>query len=126
MTVIIEDAAAQLPEEHRKLWERGSLSVLLCADDTLILGRTKEGVEQLLAAVQNAGRCYGMELHPDKFQLLQVRCVQNIQDTQGVIIPAQEDMIYLGALISGAGDASKELSRRIGAARADFDKLSII
>ena len=83
-------------------------------------------MEDILAAIQISGKSYGMELHPDKFQLLQIRCASSIQDSKGKIIRAQEDMIYLGALISGTGAAGKELSRRLGAARADFDKLSKI
>ena len=68
-----------------------------------------------------------MELHPDKFQLLKVQCEGNVRTVvQGDVIPAQPDMIYLGALISDTGDASKELSRQLGAARAEFDKLSNI
>ena len=126
MTVIIEQAASQLTGSDRDSWERGSLSVLLYADDTLILGRTTRAVEALLQAVQHAGRSYGMELHPDKFQLLKVRCAGKVRNVHGDVIPAQPDMIYLGALISDTGDANKELSRRLGAARADFDKLSKI
>eukprot|EP00959_Pyramimonas_sp_CCMP1952_P221999 4641288-Pyramimonas_sp.AAC.1 len=67
-----------------------------------------------------------MELHPDKFQLLKVRCAGKVRNVHGGAMPAQPDMIYLGALISDAGDANKELSRRLGAARADLDELSKI
>ena len=65
-----------------------------------------------------------MDLHADKFQLLSIRSTAEVQHSNGSVIEPQADMVYLGALISGDGHPVRELTRRIGNARADFRALS--
>ena len=67
-----------------------------------------------------AGRAYGLELHEDKFQLLQINCHDVIRNVSLDPISASPSLSYLGAVLSSDGRAGSELSRRIGAAKADF------
>eukprot|EP00959_Pyramimonas_sp_CCMP1952_P280970 5873028-Pyramimonas_sp.AAC.1 len=50
----------------------GSLSVLLCADDALLIGRSQDSRQQLLGSIPLAGARVGMELHWDKFQIVKI------------------------------------------------------
>jgi hypothetical protein len=65
-----------------------------------------------------------MELHPRKFQLLSTDAGTNVVVPDGVRIPLQSKIEYLGAVISADGDNNHELNRRIGMAKADFISLT--
>jgi hypothetical protein len=94
------------------------------ADDTLLLGANVKYVEVFLRAVAAAGRAHGLELHEDKFQLLQVRCSATVKNNRQEPIAGRASMTYLGASLAADGRVGSELSRRIGAARGDFRSLS--
>ena len=48
----------------------------------------------------------------------------NFPDSHGNDVKMKDAIIYLGALLSADGKPNSELSRRIGAAQADFKSLS--
>ena len=70
-----------------------------------------------------AGQLYGMELHWDKFQLLQVQCQSSIRTPPGDRIEFKPGIDYLGSIVSCDGLPGHELGRRIGMAKADFLQL---
>ena len=59
-----------------------------------------------------------------KLEILPVRCAANIPKPDGTTIVEKNSIVYLGALLSNSGAAGPELSRRLGAARADFKVLA--
>ena len=65
-----------------------------------------------------------MELHRNKFQLLQVGGVYHLSAPDGTIIAPNEVMTYLGATLYGDGGVKRELNRELGTAWGDFSKLS--
>ena len=79
-----------------------------------------------LQAVFEAGRRYGMELHYNKFQLLNIQCDTRIQRPDGLAVNASARMVYLGTVLSEHGSTDAELNRRIGQAKSDFRVLSRI
>ena len=86
MSVIVEDAVKSLDPSVQDLMGR-SLNVYLCADDTLVTGESERHVQQLLYAIAAAGKQYGLELHCNKFQLLQVGAEYRFLALDGNIIP---------------------------------------
>ena len=80
-------------------------------------------MEEFLAVVADMGRRYGLELHPDKLQLLQVRCNGGVRRPDGIKVDHSSTLSYLGSTLSNDGRVGSELSRRIGAAKGDFEKL---
>ena len=66
---------------------------------------------------------YGMELHWDKFQLLEVQCRASILTPTGERIEAKPGIDYLGSVLSHDGLPGHELGRRVGKAKADFLQL---
>ena len=110
MSIVMDDAFAQLPKADKRKVADGSMSALLYVGDALLLGNNRASLERLLAAVRAAGAPFGLELHADKFQFLQVVCTRQLRNGDGSIIPSREDMVYLGALITDNGRMQKELA----------------
>ena len=120
MTVLMHDAVQLLGTEARSAYDRGDLADLVYADDTLLVGVADRHLNEFLAAVQQTGMHYGLELHADKFQLLSTDAHARVTMPGGAPIPVLPKMEYLGALLTTDGCNSHELNRRIGAAKADF------
>jgi hypothetical protein len=123
MTIIMHDAVAELPPVPLQAYSKGHLYDVLYADDTLILGTSAHDVETLAASVERIGRTFGLMLHWDKTQALSICTSDRICSPDGTAIPEKGALQYLGATIYGDGRADSELSRKLGAARADFQKL---
>ena len=103
--------------------QNGSLGVVLYADDTLLIGVSEARVQELLDSVADVGLRFGMELHHSKFQLVSVRGTHKIKTPTGEIIPPTDVMTYLGSNLYADGGTKRELSRKLGAAWGDFQKL---
>ena len=67
--------------------------------------------------VRNVLKCH---LGVFKLQLLNVRCHAQVKAPSGEIIAPEDRMTYLGTVLDESGAVDSELSRRIGAAKADF------
>eukprot|EP00930_Biecheleria_cincta_P025694 TRINITY_DN18244_c0_g2_i1.p1 TRINITY_DN18244_c0_g2~~TRINITY_DN18244_c0_g2_i1.p1 ORF type:complete len:330 (-),score=41.55 TRINITY_DN18244_c0_g2_i1:133-1122(-) len=124
MSILMSDAVATLSPSAKAAYQKGDLSDLAYADDTLLLGVSSHYLSEFLSAVSAAGKNYGMSLHYDKFQLLQINCAGAIKLPTGEEVKAVDSMEYLGTLLTEDGRSAKELSRRIGMAKADFNALS--
>ena len=114
------DSVALLSEGASEAYQRNELADIAYADDTLLLGTSAQHVEEFLQCVARAGQAYGLELHPDKLQLLQVNCNDTIHLDDEHEVDPTGSMTYLGSTISPDGRMSSELTRRIGIAKADF------
>ena len=101
-------------------------SDVVYADDTLLLGTSDCHLQEFLSEVANAGSFYGMELHWDKFQLLQVQCQASILTPAYERIVSKPGIDYLGSVLAHDGLPGHELDRigrRIGMAKRDFLEL---
>ena len=122
MSVLVKDVEKKLDTDIRRSMDCGDMSILLYADDTVLIGRNEHHLQQLLNAIAGAGANMGMELHWDKFQLLQINCQMRITDPAGKIISPTPQMKYLGAILYDSGDIKPELGRRLGAAWGEFQR----
>ena len=68
----MSDARNLLSSTATKVLEAGTLSDLLYADDTLVIGESARLVEEYGAAIERAGASYGMALHWGKTQALSI------------------------------------------------------
>ena len=107
-------------------YQNGELAHLVYADDTLLLASRDDHLNEFMTAVAAAGKRYGMELHWDKFQLLEVQCHSKVLAPDGSRIIAKEGMSYLGTIVNHDGLPGHELNRRIGLAKADFLTFSTV
>ena len=123
MTVVVQDAAELLSPDSQQLYRKGDLSILLYADDSLLIGASQPGLQELLNALAQVGSRFGMELHWQKFQLLEVKTKLCILTPTGDRIPPADLLTYLGANLYRDGCIHSELSKKLGLAWAEFCKL---
>jgi len=124
MTVIVQDALEMLPEAARRQIDAGSLNIVLYADDTLLIGSSAQSLQQLLDAIATVGQRFGMELHWDKFQLMEVGGKYELHAPNGSQIQPSSSMCYLGCTMFADGGVKSELNRKLGIAWSDFKKLA--
>ena len=124
MTVLLRDAVGTLSQQDQRSYAEGELSALLYADDTLLVGGSAPGLQRLVEAVARTGAKFGLQLHADKFQLIQARHTDTIFDHEGAPVTPKHNMLYLGTAMAADGTVAKELGHRIGAASAAFNSLA--
>ncbi len=124
MSALMYDAHGMLSADARAAYDRGDLADIAYADDTLLLGVSSQHLSEYLSAVAAAGNRYGMELHYQKFQLVNVRCDTQVWRPDGEAVDASNWMSYLGTVLAEDGHVGTELSRWIGRAKSDFKILS--
>ena len=123
MTLLMHDAKNFLSASARDALSKGELFDILYADDTLLLGHRAAHVEEYAAAVEKAGATYGMKLHWGKTQALCVGDAGPLKKADGSLFEDVSSLQYLGALLYRDGRVDSEISRKLGAARADFNQL---
>jgi len=126
MSVLLTDATAMLSAPARSAYERGELSDVVFADDTLLMSVSSNHLEEYLLAVAAAGERYGMELHWDKFQLLAVQSEPVLHTPTGDPIPCRQRMEYLGTTLSNDVHDQHELVKRIAMAKKHFLALDCV
>jgi len=124
MLVLLSDASSMLSAPAQLAYDRGDLSDVVYADDTLLISVSNAHLAEYLHAVAIAGERYGMELHWNKFQLLPVQCTPALHTPSGVPIPCRQRMEYLGTTLSNDVHDQHELVKRIAMAKKDFLALS--
>ena len=123
MTILMADAVQLLPQSCIEARDARTLFDLLYADDTLLLGCDAACVETFAQAVEQAGASYGMTLHWGKTQAMSVGTAAALHKPDGSLFENQRSLHYLGALIGGDGRTDSEVSRKLGLAKADFNRL---
>ena len=83
-----------LSPDLQEMSGKDSLNAFLYADDTLLVGVSQQNTQALLDAVAQSGANYGMELHWNKFQLLQVGGIYHFSAPDGIMIAPTGVMTY--------------------------------
>ena len=96
MTVLMSDAKAMLSETTQHSVAQNVLFDILYADDTMILGTNSAHVEEFAAAIEQAGKHYGMSLHWGKTQALSIGTPNRIRRPDGTVIEEKGSLVYLG------------------------------
>ena len=123
MTTLIHDARRKLVEQGWQLSHDRACHELLYADDTLIIDSSKELVHAYMMAISEIGKSLGLSLNWDKVELLTLRTDGDIRAPDGQPIKKKQSIKYLGSTLASDGRIHHELSRRLGAAAADFKVL---
>ena len=98
MTMLMRDAQALLGVEAHAALIDGTLSDLLYADDTLIMGVSAEIVSEYGRAVETAGKTYGMALHWGKTQALSICTSERLRRPDGTVIHESGSLEYFGGV----------------------------
>ena len=83
--VIVEGAVQLLSVSEQESFKDSGLATILYADDTLLVGTSQSQLQGLLDAVATVGARFGLELHWDKLQLVQVGCSYSLQKRYSVL-----------------------------------------
>ena len=126
MTILMTDATNMLSQDATNAFRNGDLEDILFADDTLLIGRRGKHVEEYMAAVEKRGLDYGLQVHWGKVHFVPVNTTDSIRAPSGDLIAPQESMLYLGATIHADGKFGCEVSRKLGAAGAEFKSLQTV
>ena len=92
----------------------------------MLVSRDPDALQTHLNLVVAVGNTYGLELNSGKTILLQIRTNAGIVGPDGEPIKCKDSAVYLGGLLSVDGKPSAELTRRLGEAKAIFQKLCLV
>jgi hypothetical protein len=129
--MIMEDVQEKYIELHGSLPWIFSASTPLWdleyADDTVLLGRSSEVVQNFLDILVTVAKSHGLELNHDKCEHLAIHSDNSIyfnDESFSALIPKVDFVKYLGVLLCPNADSGREVSRRLNQARAAFKLLS--
>ena len=94
------------------------------ADDIVLIARTREQMQDLLLPVQQEAAKYNSHLDLDKTKLILYNSDASVAFRNGDPGPQVASIVYLGRLIHVFRGPGPEVRRRIGEARAVFQKLT--
>ena len=120
MTVVVHDTTEALNPKAQEHYSKGELQPLLYADDTLVVSEHACSLQNTLDTISNVGARFGLALHWDKFQLLQINGSFPLHAPDNTPIVSQECLSYLGCHIYANGSLKSELNRRLGIAWSLF------
>ena len=120
MTVLLSDASRDLAQHDCQNLPRALVNDLVYADDTLVLAVDSWKAEIQVISTGRAGANYGLCFSWKQVEAMLVRCDVTISKPDGTFVPCKSSMMYLGNVISASGEIAAEVSRRLGAAKADF------
>ena len=123
MSVLLTDAQTMLQETCGITLPVDKVNELLYADDTLLVGPRGQQIEKYLSCIVDCGRKYGLEMNWKKVELMRIKTTDNVASPDGQNLAPKSSFIYLGTSIAANGNVDSELARRLGMARADFDKI---
>jgi hypothetical protein len=126
MSVLMTDAQNSLSAAAKSEIAKGTLEDVLFADDTLVIGKSSEHVEEYMAAVERCGQEYGLSIHWGKVHFLAVPSDHNLKAPDGRTLPCHQSILYLGCTIHRTGKFTVEVTRKIGTATADFKTLNSV
>ena len=84
------------------------------ADDTVLIARTREHMQDLLWYVQDEASKYNLHLNMDKTKLVLYNSDASIAFRDGSLVQQVSSIVYLGGLIDQTGKPGPEVRRRIG------------
>ena len=123
MTVLISDAKSMLAASGAQLSPKVLVNELLYADDTLLVDVDKDCIDAYMGCVGRAGRACGLAFNWKKLEVLSLGGACQLFTPEGAEIKQKQNLLYLGCILSADGSSGTELSRRLGAAKNEFEKI---
>ena len=106
---------------------RVNINNLRYADDTVLLAENNTDLQELVTAINNKGKRYGMEINITKTKGMIVSKKEMVPEIkisiEGKNIQQVKKMIYLGFMATINGKCEREIKRRIGVAKSSFEKM---
>jgi Reverse transcriptase (RNA-dependent DNA polymerase). len=94
------------------------------ADDTAIIAKTQEELQDMVNRLVDNGRKYGMEINIDRSQVM--RDYRNNESLQIIVnyreLKEVDHFKYLGSVITRDGYCTREIKKRIALAKEAFNR----
>ena len=104
-----------------------NINNLRYADDTVLLAENNTDLQELVTAINDKGKRYGMEMNITKTKGMIVSKKETVPEIkiniEGESIQQVKEMIYLGFMATENGKCEREIKRRIGVAKSSFEKM---
>ena len=120
MSVLMTDAQEKLKRDHGIDLPKDSVSELLYADDTLLVGTCAGPMQKYLDCIVDIGAEYGLCLNWKKVELMSAGVAADIAGPDGKRLEPKISIVYLGSSVAMDGHIESELARRIGMAQAEL------
>jgi len=93
-------------------------------DDTAIMAKTKEELQDMVNRLIDTGRKYGMEINIEKSQVMRVyRSNESLQiKVNNRELKEVDPFKYLGSVLTSDGYCTREIKMRIAIAKEAFNK----
>ena len=91
---------------------RGNINNLRCADDTTLMAESEEELKSLLMKVKEENEKAGLKLNIQKTKIMASGPITSWQ-INGETMETVSDFIFWGSKITGDGDCSHEIKRRL-------------
>ena len=107
-----------------------NINNLRYADDTALVAESAADLQELISAVNEKGKPYGMEMNVEKTKSMAVSKMSPVTRANitldGAEIKQTANMVYLGHMMTEDGKNETEIKRRIEIARSAFYNMSKI
>ena len=104
-----------------------NINNLRYADDTVLLAENNTDLQELVTAINDKGKRYGMEMNITKTKGMIVSKKETVPEIkiniEGESIQQVKEMIYLGFMATENGKCEREIKWRIGVAKSSFEKM---
>ena len=104
---------------------QGSINNLRYADDTTLMAESEEELKSLLMKVKEESEKVGLKLKIQKTKIMASGPITSWQ-IDGETVETVSDFIFLGSQITGDGDCSHEIKRRLLLGRKTMTNLDSI
>ncbi|CAE8618089.1 unnamed protein product [Polarella glacialis] len=117
MTVILVDVEADVPVQFAQCKD------ITYWDDTALVSDSTECLQVVLDSLVSHARSFGLEPNGGKTVHMQIKHDAHLAGPGGQPVKCVEQAVYLGGLLRTDGSTQVSITRRLGQARAAFDKL---
>ena len=104
---------------------RRNINHLRYADDTTLMAESEEELKSLLMKVKEESEKVGLKLNIQKMKIMATGPITSWQ-IDGETVEIVSDFIFLGSKITGDGDCSQEIKRRLPLGRKVMTNLDSI
>lgn len=128
--IVMSAMFADIRSEHHRRLTSGKLDHLLFmeilyADDTLLISKNTRTMNILLHAVETESAYYGLKLNQSKCAVVNMNGNNMVRFKDGTPVPKENQVTYLGGIITREARGHVEVEQRIAATMATWKRMQL-
>ena len=128
--IVMSVMFADIRSEHHRRLATGKLDHLLFmeilyADDTLLISKNTRTMNILLHAVETESAYYGLKLNQSKCAVVNMNGNNMVRFKDGTPVPKENQVTYLGGIITREARGHVEVEQRIAATMATWKRMHL-